>query len=378
MLRVSSTDGESAEGPRPSGNSFLTFAPRVIFGALVILLLWLLFRKTDWVEVGASIGGVTWSYILVSQCFVWGSHFIRTQRWSYIVRSNGPAPFCHLFSAMMIGFLVNVSFPARLGELVRAYLLSRHASHSMSQSIGSIVLDRLTDLIGLLAILVVVLVGFSGVTSVLIPSSALGNAAPIAITRGVLRPITISTVALILCVTGLIAGLYWQQDVVLKCIRRALSWISHSLAEKVCNLLGSFVSGLHAFRSPVVIFKSVLFSLLTWGSGVFSLAAIFCAFGIDFPWYCPFLVVATIAAFVTVPIAPGMIGQYHLGVMAGLILAVPDIDLNQVKAVAIVTHALNLLPIGLMGIFCLLRESVAIDELWAFVFRKRGTSVDEA
>ena len=113
-------------------------------------------------------------------------------------------------------------------------------------------------------------------------------------------------------------------------------------------------------------------------AGVFSLAIILYAFGIDFPWYCPFLVIASIAAFITVPIAPGMIGQYHLGVVAGLVIALPNIDLNQAKAVAIVTHALSLLPIGLMGVFCLLRESVAIDDLWALISRNKAPSVDEA
>ena len=64
---------------------------------------------------------------------------------------------------------------------------------------------------------------------------------------------------------------------------------------------------------------------------------------------------------------PGVIGQYHLAFVAGLLITIPSMTLNETKAVAIVAHVLTLVPIAILGIFCLVREKMSyINMLFSF------------
>jgi len=77
------------------------------------------------------------------------------------------------------------------------------------------------------------------------------------------------------------------------------------------------------------------------------------AFSIDFPWFTPFLVLAMVAVFISVPVTPGVVGQYHIPIVACLLLAIPGMEPSEAKAVAIVAHILCLIPIAVLGVFCL-------------------------
>ena len=52
-------------------------------------------------------------------------YLLRTFRWQRIIRPVAPLPFGGAFSVLMMGFTANNLLPARLGEVVRAYLLRR-------------------------------------------------------------------------------------------------------------------------------------------------------------------------------------------------------------------------------------------------------------
>jgi hypothetical protein len=64
-----------------------------------------------------------------------------------------------------------------------------------------------------------------------------------------------------------------------------------------------------------------------------------------------------------VPLTPGTVGQFHLPAVAGLLFAVPGIGPDRAKAVAIVDHAATLLPVVVLGVFCLLRERLGFRRL---------------
>jgi hypothetical protein len=60
---------------------------------------------------------------------------------------------------------------------------------------------------------------------------------------------------------------------------------------------------------------------------------------------------------------PGVIGQYHLAFVVGLLIAIPSMTLDETKAVAIVAHVLTLIPIAILGIFCLVREKISYTSI---------------
>lgn len=336
-------------------------------------LLWLLFRGTDWEAFFAALSGVGWGWLLMAQVFAWSSNFTRVRRWSYVVRAVQPASFRQLLSATQIGFLVNFTVPARLGELVRAWLLSRFTGQGLPRSVSMVALDRVFDVIGLLAIMVGAALAFDRDRDVEIAAGAFGNPAPFVVSSAVVRPAATTVLGvLIVAALGLVV-LHRRQSLVLRLTRAAFGWLSTGLAERLAGILNGFADGLHVFRSGRDLARAVSWSLATWGGGVLSLATIMLAFGLPSPWAASLLAVTLIAVSISVPLAPAAVGQYHLPVVAAVLLSYPGLEPARAKAVAVVAHLSAMVPIAGLGLYCLKRESLGLLRV---IRRGRGAGQD--
>lgn len=337
---------------------------RAALGALLAaLLLWLLFRGTDWSEVGNALRDLSVGWLLVAQALLWGSYFTRVQRWTYVVRASQPASFRGLFSATQIGFLVNFTLPARVGELVRAYVLSRLERVPLARSIALVALDRLNDVIGLLVVFGVTAMALTTEAAVTFPAGAFGNRKPFVISSALIRPAALSLAVFAVVALGFLVFLYARQHRVVGVVRSAIGWLSPGLGEKAGYAVESFAEGLRVFRSGADLARSVFWSLVTWGANGAALAALLAAFHVDFPWYTPFLMLSLIGVLIAIPLTPGMVGQYHLPAAAAVLIASPEVPVAHAKAFAIVAHAWTLIPIAALGLWCLQRERLGLREL---------------
>ena len=109
--------------------------------------------------------------------------------------------------------------------------------------------------------------------------------------------------------------------------------------------------------------KAIAFSLVTWSIATFSFYAAIMAFGISGPWYMAFVVVALLSVAISIPGAPGFVGQFQLGIILGLYFTIDQVDPNAAKAVAIMSHLLNLGACVVAGMWCLSTEDLALMEL---------------
>lgn len=335
---------------------------QVIAGALLgLLALWLVFRVTDWGEVWVSMREIRPGWLAATILLVFVSFFARVQRWSYIVRTAGPVRFRHMFSATQIGFLANTVLPMRLGELVRALVLSRLAGLPVSKSMAMVVLDRVTDLIGLLCVMAVSILTYMPKEAVFIPKDVVGvdvHIAPSAIwwsEMGLLVLLLVSVAALTLLIA--------RRDFVLWLNSMLVARLSRGLAGRLDRAIREFSQGLQALRSPSAMAKAIAFSLITWGCLVAMLDLYLRAFGVRGPWYTAFVIQVLLAAVVTLPSTPGATGLFHLAVVAGLMMLVPDASPNTAKAVAIVAHLISVLTIIVSGVVCLYIEGMGLGEL---------------
>jgi len=322
------------------------------------LLLWLLFRGTDRDELFRALRGVDLHWLGVAQLLLWASFFARVQRWTYVVRAVQPVPYRSLLSATQIGVLVNFTVPARLGEVVRAYVLSRLVGLPVARSMAMVAFDRVNDVIGLLAILLVAALALARDIDVAFPAGTLGNTAPLTVSSTLLRAAGWSLAGGVLLASLGLVLLYAQRDRALRFVRRLLAPWSATLAQRSAALLESFAEGLHVFRSAADLGRAVFWSLASWGTDVAAVAAVLVAFDVAFPWYAPFVILSLVAVAILVPVTPGTIGQFHLPAVAGLLLAVPEVTPAQAKAFAIVDHLSTLVPIAVLGLWGLLRTRI--------------------
>src|SRR5258706_5706915 len=139
---------------------------RVIFQyvAMIILttgLLWLSLRALD---VGGENKGQfiwdTWTksnkgYLLLMAALSMVSHVIRAERWKMLlVPSGNSVPLSSSFLSLMIGYLVNLAIP-RGGEVSRCYNLYKLEKTPVEISFGTVVVERIVDVICLVSLIVV-------------------------------------------------------------------------------------------------------------------------------------------------------------------------------------------------------------------------------
>ena len=95
--------------------------PQVWLGVLVsIVALYLAFRDISWSEVGKSLAGAQYIWLLPSAIVLIIAIWMRGERWRWLFGSQRDnLPRVRYFNAIAIGYLVSNTFPLRLGELAR-------------------------------------------------------------------------------------------------------------------------------------------------------------------------------------------------------------------------------------------------------------------
>lgn len=337
---------------------------QIVVGIVIaLLLMWLLFRGVAWRDLYTSMLKMHPAWLLLAQVPIWASFWLRILRWRYIVRAVHPATFRSMFSATQLGFLVNFTIGLRLGEVVRPLVLSRLNKIPFTKSLAVCALDRVTDLIGLMAVLLVAVFAYRPVRDIVLPPGVFGLAHPPRIPAGLVVAGGEGMAVMLVAIVAVLVILYLNQALLLRMTGRILSVFSRRLAEWACHLFEQFASGLHIFRSPVDMLKSSAYSMLTWGCFLTSYVCFMEAFGLTWPWYSPFVVQSILALFVSAPGVPGMLGQFHIPVVGGLLMTVPGIALPDAIAFAVVAHVANMIPILLLGLYSLYREGFGFVEL---------------
>ncbi|GMU93052.1 MAG: hypothetical protein AMXMBFR4_21100 [Candidatus Hydrogenedentota bacterium] len=330
---------------------------------LAVLLMALLLRGVKWGELYASFWKMHMGWLLLAQVPIWLSFFFRILRWTYIVRAVKPATFRSMFSSTQLAFLVNFTIGMRLGELVRPLVLSRLSKLSFSQSLAVNALDRVTDLIGLLVVMLVTAFAFRPTATVVLPAGTFGIEAPFEIHPSVIVGTGRMSAIVLIGVIVLFVLLYVNQRLVVACTQAVLSTVSKRFAAWVCAMIEQFAQGLHVFRSAGDMTKSISWSLATWACFLIVYACMFEAFAMDWPWYAPFVVQVLVAFAVSAPGVPGMVGQFHIPIVVGMLMSIPGVSLADSILLAMVVHASNMLPILVLGMYCMYREGFSFFEL---------------
>lgn len=339
---------------------YIQIAFGTFFGAA---LLWLVFRGTDWHEVWQAIRAMHKGWFLLALLPLGASFFLRVKRWSYVVRTAEDVSYRKLFNATQIGFFVNFTIGARLGEPARAYVLKRATSLSFAQSFAMAALDRVLDLIGLMPVMLVAVFAFTSPGDILIPAELMPTGQDFTVPANIVSSGAKGSVLFLMLVIGCMALLYIKKGLMVRIADRVCSPISSKLATFATHTLEQLAEGMHVFRSLRDLFWANAYNLLVWTSFLLSAFSFIKAFGLDIPWYTPFLLQALMAVAISTPGPPGALGQYHIPIVVSLIMINPAFDANVLKALAIVMHLANIAFVYALGIFSLIDEGLGVRKL---------------
>jgi uncharacterized protein (TIRG00374 family) len=357
----------------------------VIGLAIGVLILWWMFQGTSWEGLKQSFSNIRWGWLVLAILLVLVSFVGRVKRWTYVVRAVEPdASFRSMFSATQIGFLANFTLPARIGEVVRAVVLSRLTAIGVARSFALVALDRVNDLIGLIGIMAVALLAYQPVKNIEIPGELFRSEEPILVPASAYQTGAIGAAIFLLAIVTMFVLLYVSKNLVLKIFDGFFAFAGRLFsffqpAASLCLKLGQwahhmleqFAEGFHVFRSASDMAKSVAFNLATWACFVATLQCMLFAFGIEAPWYTVFVMQAALAIAISVPGTPGFVGQFQVPLVAGLKLVAPDVSYDDALALAILSHLINAGLVIVVGLACLQLEGLHLFQLSEESTRKK-------
>ncbi|MEN8775474.1 MAG: lysylphosphatidylglycerol synthase transmembrane domain-containing protein [Polaribacter sp.] len=130
-----------------------TILPLLLGGFLV----WYSLSKISLETLGNYFKEANYGWILLGLFFGILSHLSRAYRWKFILEPLGFKPkFTNSVLAVLVGYLVNLALP-RAGEISRATVMTQYEEIPFEKGFGTIVAERIADLIMMLSIIAITL-----------------------------------------------------------------------------------------------------------------------------------------------------------------------------------------------------------------------------
>jgi glycosyltransferase 2 family protein len=331
----------------------LKHAVKVVAGLVVSgLLLWWVFRGQDLREIGRQLAHADLALLVLTGAISTSGGVIRALRWRLLLEPLGvPTTLRARWASLNIGFMVTNLFPARLGEVVRPFALSRMAPVTMSGALGTVALERVLDTVALLVLTLATLL------SPAFPKGATALGKPLSDMVGV--GVLVAAAAL----AALAAAMFWPRRLVRVLRSPAMGALGAGAADRV----DAFLTGLQLVRRPGAILKALAWSLLLWMWMAAGIWMGFRAFGIDQGFTAAMFTECALSLVIALPAAPGFIGTMQAGISVGLheVFGVPS---EPTLSMAVGYHLAGFIPVTLIGLYY----------AWAVGFSLRSIEADAA
>jgi uncharacterized protein (TIRG00374 family) len=237
--------------------------------------------------------------------------------------------------------MTNNVAPARVGELVRAYVLGERESMNKSTALGTIAVDRAFDGLTLVAILGIV-TAFADVNS------------------GV-KGIGIATALLFAFAAAVLVSLAMSPNQARGWLLRLIRILPQRLATRAEEILAAFLVGLVAIRRPSVLVRAAVCSIASWlieGTMYYVVGE---AFGLGVDFYVYLLIVAGANLALSILQTPGGIGPFEVATREVLVFF--EVGSAAASAYALALHVLLLAPVIVVGFVLLWTTQFSFSQI---------------
>ena len=321
---------------RPFFKQILKF---LAFFVVTLFLFWLIYRDQDpetLLKVLREDVNYTWIWVAIVLGIL--SHVSRAMRWQQLAQSMGyRISLPNSFMGVMIGYFANMAIP-RMGEFTRCGVVSKYEDVPFSKLLGTVVVERVFDMIVLLLLTLVVIVSqFKQVTLFLRENEAIQENVSHFLSSAWAWVAVAGAVLLLLL----------------------LVWVYRK--KKLSGRVHHFLSGLkEGFLTVRQVENKTLFighTLFIWAMYFLMLYA--CFFCFDFTSGLGVVVGLTVfvlSSYGMVAPVQGGIGAWHFMVIAALMLYLPRTEAieSMAKTFALLTHGTMTLLYIVLGALCLL------------------------
>ncbi len=266
----------------------------------------------------------------------------RTWRWHYMLRPLKRIPLRALFPIVCIGYFGNNVYPARAGEVLRAYVLKRKENVPISASLATILVERV----------------FDGLVMLLFVFIALPFAPSLADYR---RFVTMISVAFFAALAIFFWAAIQPERVRGLYVRLFHPLLPQGVREKTDGIVDRFLEGIHFLRRPGDVLMTFTTSVLIWLAETVKYWFVMHAFSFTVPFIVLMLMNGIVNLATTLPAAPGYVGTFDTPGIA--VLVAFGVDVNLATGYTFVLHAALWFPITLLGAYYMWREHIRWEQI---------------
>lgn len=330
--------------------------PKLVLGLLLsAFFLYLAFRNVTFDELRAALKGVKYGWLALMFSCLLASHLARSLRWRYLLDPlKKGIGIRNLFSSVMIGYLMNNILP-RAGEIVRPLAISRLESVSTSSAFGTIVLERIVDILTFLALILAIPFVYDG---------PLRETFPWLVQAGVWT--AIATVSSLMVFMLLVSRRSWM-DRAFVSLERLLPKKAGSRIEKAVH---SFLDGFLLVKRPGSFLPIFVLTVIVWGLYLLMMYVSFFAFDIQLGMDAALVVLAISSIGVAIP-TPGGTGTYHF-FTAETLTSLFLVDRGVALSFAAATHAVGFVGVSVIGVYFFLRDHFKVTDLLTRTHEEKG------
>jgi uncharacterized protein (TIRG00374 family) len=333
---VSAASLPEAETSAPSLTSRLLSKRTVLsFGAAAIILAAAIWRADiPWGETWNRIRHADLRLYALALIVYYAEYIVRGARWKVLLRNAGEnRRLVPLTEILLVSFFVNCVVPAKMGDIYRAVLVRQRERVPATKAFGTVVAERLIDLLVLMSLLVVAaaLSFHAHVPHFLVPYLIAGG---------------------VLCAIGV----------------SALLMMRMGRGQRLLRLLPEHVVGRYeSFRHGAVHAMGRWHEVLPLSVAIWALEAtrlgliVFALSAGALLGPAQFLLVALIAALLTtVPFTPGGVGLVELG-MVGVLINITSIPRSAAVSIALLDRSVSYLSLVVVGFIVFTAGHVRVE-----------------
>jgi hypothetical protein len=302
------------------------------------LFLVIALRSLRLAEVWEAMRTARYAWIIPGVAVYFFGVWARTWRWDYLLRPMKRIPLRRLFPVVVIGYMGNNVYPARAGEVIRAYVLRQREGVSIGASLATVVVERVFD--GLVMLLFV----FIGLPFTPMPAW---------LRTGVIAASLLFFGALAVFMV-MAARIEWAEAVYGWLIDRV---VPARFRTPVRGFAERFMIGLHSLRSGRAVLMLFVTSVVIWLAETVKYWFVMHAFDFSVPFWVLMLMNGVVNLATTIPSSPGYLGTFDAPGIE--ILALFGVERSLAASYTLVLHAALWLPITLLGFWYMARESVS-------------------
>lgn len=303
--------------------------------AVTVVLLALVFWRVDFAKLGRAFVGVVYTWVAGVFLLNFLNTWVEAFRWRIILSSvKRDTHTLNTFAALLVGVVGNTVLPLRLGDGARTYFLARRERMSIASVLGTVMLDRIMDVTFFLIMVVF--------------ASLLFHLPRLVERAGLLAAIAV--------------GLAIAVFAVLLRFKRGLALALHGrIGSKLAGQIHRFTVGLSSLKKAGVLLPAGILSALSWGLRILMIVFMFRAFHFNLPRIAAVVVLIFTNLGIAAVSTPANLGGFELSTLAAFKLFGTDIE--RALSCAIVFHAVEVVPMVLLGLAALALTGIKSREV---------------